>query len=78
MCMGLMGFQAKGTGIRAMSKQSSNQQQSTNQSRPVELSDQQLDKVAGGITKTVDAASPNLFMACCTGKHFASATVTVR
>ena len=40
------------------------------QFEPVELSDQQLDTVAGGaITKTVDAASPSLFKLCCTGKH---------
>jgi bacteriocin-like protein len=43
----------------------------------VKLSDKELDSVTGG-TKTVDAASPNLFMGCCTGKHFANATVTVR
>ncbi len=42
------------------------------------ISDLDLDAVSGGITKTVDAASPNLFLACCTGKHFATATVTVR
>jgi type VI protein secretion system component Hcp len=45
------------------------------QSRLVELSEQQLDNVAGGdihITKTVDKASPNLFLNCCTGKHIAS------
>jgi type VI secretion system secreted protein Hcp len=29
-------------------------------------------------TKVVDQASPNLFIACATGKHFDSATVTVR
>jgi type VI secretion system secreted protein Hcp len=29
-------------------------------------------------TKLVDSASPNLFVACATGKHFDSATVTVR
>jgi len=29
-------------------------------------------------TKTVDSASPNLFIACATGKHFDKATVTVR
>ena len=45
------------------------------QSRMVELSEQQLNHVAGGdihITKTVDQASPNLFVHCCTGKHIAS------
>jgi type VI protein secretion system component Hcp len=39
------------------------------------LSDLELDGVSGG---KVDAASPKLFTACCTGKHFANATVTVR
>jgi type VI secretion system secreted protein Hcp len=29
-------------------------------------------------TKVVDQASPNLFLACATGKHFDTATVTVR
>ena len=29
-------------------------------------------------TKTIDKSSPNLFMACATGKHFATATLTVR
>jgi type VI secretion system secreted protein Hcp len=29
-------------------------------------------------TKTVDAASPNLFIGCATGKHFPNAIVTVR
>ena len=29
-------------------------------------------------TKVVDASSPNLFIACATGKHFPNATVTVR
>jgi hypothetical protein len=43
----------------------------------VKLSDRELDSVTGG-TKTVDAASPNLFMGCRTGKHFANAAVTVR
>ena len=44
------------------------------QFKPVELSDQQLDALAGGAikTKTVDAASPSLFKLCCTGKHFQS------
>jgi type VI secretion system secreted protein Hcp len=30
------------------------------------------------LTKSVDQASPNLFIACATGKHFDSATLTVR
>jgi type VI secretion system secreted protein Hcp len=29
-------------------------------------------------TKVTDKSSPNLFIACCNGKHFSSATVTVR
>jgi type VI secretion system secreted protein Hcp len=29
-------------------------------------------------TKVVDGSSPNLFLACATGKHFDTATVTVR
>jgi type VI secretion system secreted protein Hcp len=29
-------------------------------------------------TKVVDAASPNLFIACSTGKHFPKASITVR
>jgi type VI protein secretion system component Hcp len=46
------------------------------QSRLVELSEQQLDSAVGGVhlTKTVDQASPNLFTRCCTGKHFPSAS----
>jgi type VI secretion system secreted protein Hcp len=30
------------------------------------------------ITKYVDKSSPNLFMACCNGKHFATANLVVR
>ncbi len=30
------------------------------------------------ITKVVDKSSPNLFAACCTGKHFPLATITCR
>ena len=30
------------------------------------------------ITKIVDKATPNLFLACCSGKHFKEATLTVR
>ena len=46
------------------------------QSRLVELSEQQLDHAAGGvhITKPVDQASPKLFAGCCTGKHIPSAS----
>ena len=46
------------------------------QSRLVELSEQQLDHAAGGVhfTKSVDQASPNLFVGCCTGKHIPSAS----
>jgi type VI protein secretion system component Hcp len=34
-----------------------------------EISEAELDKVSGGM-KTVDAASPKLFTACCTGTHY--------
>jgi type VI protein secretion system component Hcp len=54
-----------------MSKQS-NEQQSINPAKRVELSDRQLDNVAGGMTKTVDAASPTLFQLCSQGKHLGS------
>ena len=30
------------------------------------------------LTKTVDKASPNLFIGCCTGKHYPMATITCR
>lgn len=30
------------------------------------------------LTKYTDSASPNLFSACCTGKHFESAIITMR
>jgi type VI protein secretion system component Hcp len=42
---------------------------SSNQSKLIELSELQLDNVAGG-TKTIDTASPNLFSKCCNGNHF--------
>jgi type VI protein secretion system component Hcp len=45
-----------------------------NQSKPVELSDRHLDKVAGEMTKTVDAASPTLSQLCYQGKHIESGT----
>jgi type VI protein secretion system component Hcp len=57
-----------------MNKQDSIARQAAHdRSRLVELSDQQLDVVAGGnthVTKTIDQASPNLFVLCCNGKHF--------
>jgi type VI protein secretion system component Hcp len=52
-----------------------NRQAADDQSKLVELSDKELDSVAGGeihITKTIDQASPVLFVACCTGKHVQS------
>ncbi len=52
-------------------------QATDDQSRPVELSEQQLDNVAGG-TKKVDASSPKLFAQCANGKHFATGVITVR
>jgi len=53
-----------------MSKQS-NERQSMKPAELVELSDRQLDNVAGGMTKIVDAASPTLFQLC-SGKHLGS------
>jgi type VI protein secretion system component Hcp len=52
-----------------------NKQAAEDQSELVKLSDKELDSVDGGeihITKTIDQASPVLFVACCTGKHFQS------
>jgi type VI protein secretion system component Hcp len=43
-------------------------------SRPIELSEQQLDHVAGG-TKKIDKSSAKLFNACATGEHIKSATI---
>jgi type VI protein secretion system component Hcp len=45
-----------------------------------QLNDNELDSVAGGDSASpqLDSASPNLFSACCNGKHFDKATVTVR
>jgi len=45
----------------------------TRQNEKAELSAEQLDTVSGGdlhVTKATDKSSPNLFTACCTGKHF--------
>ena len=59
-----------------MSKQNSISHQSANdRSSPIELSEQQLDSVAGG-TKAIDHASPNLFARCCTGKHIPKGLIT--
>jgi type VI protein secretion system component Hcp len=44
-----------------------------------ELTDAQLDKVAGGdlqITKTTDKSSSTLYGHCCTGQHIKSGTIT--
>jgi type VI protein secretion system component Hcp len=52
-----------------------NKQAAEDRSKLVELSEKELDSVAGGeihFTKTIDRASPVLFVACCTGKHFQS------
>jgi type VI protein secretion system component Hcp len=46
--------------------------QGDSQSKLIELSEPQLDNVAGG-TKKTDSASPNLFSKCCNGKHIDSA-----
>jgi type VI protein secretion system component Hcp len=43
------------------------------QSKPIELSEQQLDNVTGG-TK----ASLNLSSHCCTGKHIPTAVIAMR
>jgi type VI protein secretion system component Hcp len=45
-----------------------------NRSELTELSEQQLNNVAGG-TKSVDKASAKLFQACATGEHIKTATV---
>jgi type VI protein secretion system component Hcp len=50
-------------------------QNSTIQSKLVELSRQQLDNVAGG-TKNIDKASPKLFQSCATGEHIKTATLS--
>jgi bacteriocin-like protein len=50
----------------------------TQQRKPNELNDEQLEAVTGGdlhVTRTVDKASPNLFSGCCTGKHIPTATL---
>jgi type VI protein secretion system component Hcp len=49
-------------------------QQAGDQARPVELSDQELDMIAGG-TKTTDKASPSLFNLTCTGTHIKDAKI---
>ena len=49
-------------------------QNSTIQSKLVELSEQQLDNAAGG-TKTIDKASAKLFQSCATGEHIKTATI---
>ena len=43
-------------------------------SRPIELSEQQLDHVAGG-TKKIYKSSAKLFNACATGEHIKSASI---
>ena len=48
--------------------------QKSNQSKPIELGELELDNVVGG-TKTTDGASPNLFLKCCNGKHIGSAKI---
>jgi type VI protein secretion system component Hcp len=44
-----------------------------------ELSSERMSQVAGGTDNkpVVDASTPNLFLACCNGKHFAEATITL-
>jgi type VI protein secretion system component Hcp len=45
-----------------------------------ELSSERMSQVAGGTDNNpvVAASTPNLFLACCNGKHFDTATITVR
>jgi hypothetical protein len=50
-------------------------QQADDQSKPVELNEQQLDMVAGG-TKTTDKASTKLFELTATGTHIKDAKIT--
>jgi Type VI secretion system effector, Hcp len=45
------------------------------EAKPIELSERQLDDVAGG-TKEIDKASAKLFQSCATGEHIKSATLT--
>jgi hypothetical protein len=45
------------------------------EAKPIELSERQLDDVAGG-TKKIDKASAKLFQSCATGEHIKSATLT--
>jgi type VI protein secretion system component Hcp len=58
-----------------MSKYDSSPRQAAyDQFKLAELSEQQLDHVAGGtIHVTTDQATPNLYKQCCNGKHFPSA-----
>jgi type VI protein secretion system component Hcp len=47
----------------------------TSQTKPAvveQLAESDLEKVCGGVTvtKLMDKSSPNLFLACCSGKHF--------
>jgi type VI protein secretion system component Hcp len=47
--------------------------------RNEELSSADMGKVAGGTDNSpvVHASTPNLFSACCNGKHFNEATITL-
>lgn len=61
-----------------MSKKSKDKivaQEAGDQSKPVELTDQQLDMIAAG-TKTTDKASPTLFSSTCSGTHIKDAKIT--
>lgn len=49
----------------------------TDENERNELTLDQLNGVSGG-GKKIDASSPLLFQACCTGKHFPTAKLTVR
>ena len=53
----------------------SSQSSANNEDQACRLADHELDAVAGGNTS---APAPNLFKACCNGKHFKEAVLTVR
>jgi type VI protein secretion system component Hcp len=62
------------TGKRATLEVNMTKQAVDNRSKPIELSERQLDEVAGG-TKKIDKASAKLFESCATGEHIKTATI---
>jgi type VI protein secretion system component Hcp len=62
------------TGNRATLEVNMTKQAVDNRSKPIELSERQLDEVAGG-TKKIDKASAKLFESCATGEHIKTATI---